>query len=117
MELYGGDTSRKRVSHVAELKYDIVNTVLGIHGFDCALKCHNTFACYKRYTDIRNLILILEESEVTVEINKLQEAIHNPYTRSTRSYRPESVFFPDYIDCTIHCTILKSMYVGVIGFG
>ena len=81
--LYGGETSRKRVSHVAELEDDIVNTVLGIHGHDCAFKYHNTFACYKRYTDIRNLILILEEPEVTVEINKLQEAIHNPYTRST----------------------------------
>ena len=25
--LYGGETSRKRVSHVAELKDDIVNTI------------------------------------------------------------------------------------------
>ena len=66
--------------------------------------------CYKRYTDIRNLILILEEPEVTFEINKLQEAIHTPYTRSTSSHRPESVFFrttltvpyiaPYYNQCT-----------------
>ena len=108
--LYGGETSRERVSHGAELKDDIVNTVLVIHGHDCAFKYHNTFACYKRYTDIRNLILILEEPEVTVEINKLQEAIHNPYTRSTSSHRPESVFFrttltvpyiaPYYNQCT-----------------
>ena len=93
-----------------EDKDDIVNTVLGIHGHDCAFKYHNTFACYKRYTDIRNLILILEEPEVTVEINKLQEAIRNHYTRSTNSHRPESVFFlttltvpyiaPYYNQCT-----------------
>ena len=116
--LYGGETSRKRVSSVAEvtndivnkiiaeLKDDIVNTVLGILGPDCAFKYH-TFACYKRYTDIRNLKLILEEPEKTVEINKLPEAIHNPYARSS-SHRPESVFIR---------TTLIILHVGVIGFG
>ena len=73
--LYGGETSRKRVSDVAELKDGIVNTVLGILGLECSFKYHKTFAFYKRYTDIRNLILILEEPEA----NKLPEAIHNPY--------------------------------------
>jgi len=106
--LYGGETSRKCVSDVAELNDDIVNTVLGILGPDSAFMYHNTFTCYKRFTDIRNLILILEEPEVTVEINKLPEAVHNPYTRSTSSHRPESVFIR---------TSLIVPYVGMIGFG
>ena len=106
--LYGGETRRKRVSDVAELKDDIVNTVLGILGLDCSFKYHNAFACYKRYTDIQNLILIVEEHEVTVEINEVPETIHNPYTCSTSPYRPESVFIR---------TTLIVPYVGVIGFG
>ena len=104
--LYGGETSRKGVSEVAERKDDIVNTVLGILGPGSAFMYHNTFACYKRYTDIRNLILNLEEPEVTVEINK--EAIHNTYTRNTSSSRRESMFIR---------TTLIVPYVGVIGFG
>ena len=106
--LYGGETSRKRVSDVAELRDDIVNTVLGILGLDSSFKYYNVFACYKRYTDIQNLILILEEHEVTVEINELPEAIHNPHTCSTSSYIPESMFIR---------TTLIVPYVGVIGFG
>ena len=107
--LCGGETSRKRVSDVAELKEDdIVNTVLGILGLDCSFKYHNAFACYKQYTDIQNLILILEEHEVTVEINEVPEVIHNPYTCSTSSYRPESMFIR---------TTLIVPYVAVIGFG
>ena len=84
----GQEFSRKRASDVAELRDDIVNTALGILGLDCSFKYHNAFAYYKRYTDIQNLILILEEHEVTVEINEVPEAIHNPYTCSTSSYRP-----------------------------
>ena len=105
------------VSHVAELKDDIVNTVLGIHEDDCAFKYHNMFVCYKRCTDIRNLILILEEPEVIVEINKLQEAIHNPYTGSTSSRRPESVFIRTTLTVPYIAPYVQSMYVGVIGFG
>ena len=59
-------------------------------------------------TRIQNLILILEEHEVTVEINEVPEAIHNRYTCSTSSYRPESMFIR---------TTLIVPYVGVIGFG
>ena len=105
------------VGRLAELKDDIVNTVLGIHGHDCAFNYHNMFACHKRYTDIRNLILILEEPEVTVEINKLQEAIHNPYTRSTSSHRPESVFIRTTLTVPNIAPYVQSMYMGVIEFG
>ena len=49
-----------RIRDVAELKDDIVNTVFGIFGPDCAFKHHNTYACYKKYSDIWNLPLILE---------------------------------------------------------
>ena len=62
------------------------------HGKNWAFKYQNTFACYKRYTDIRNLPLILDEPEVTGETNKLPEAIHNPYTRCTSSTKPGSMF-------------------------
>ena len=78
------------------------------HGQNCAFKYHNMFACYKRYTDIRNLPLILEEPEVTGETNKLPEAIHNPFTCSTSSPKQGSMFIR---------TKLIVLHVGVIGFG
>ena len=75
---------------------------------NCAFKYHNKFAWYKRYTDIRNIPLILEEPEVTGETNKLPEAIRNSYTSSTSSPKPGSMFIR---------TALIVLYVGVIGFG
>ena len=84
-----GRHGRKPVSDVAEFRDYIVNTILRIVGSACAFKYHNTYACYKRYTDVRSIPPISEEPEVTREIIKLQEAIHNPYTRSTSSDRPD----------------------------
>ena len=78
------------------------------HGQNCEFKYHNTFACSKQYTNMRNLPLILEEPEVTGETNKLPEAIHNPDTRSTSSPKPGSMFTR---------TTLIVLHVGVIRFG
>ena len=67
--LHGGETDRKRVCEVAELKDNTVNKRLKILGPGCAFKHHNTYSCYKRYTDIRNLSSILEEPEVADEMH------------------------------------------------
>ena len=88
--LHGGETGRKRVSDVAELKYDIVNTLLRILEPDCAFK-YNTRRS-NVINDIRNILHILVEPEVTSKINKLSEPIHNLYTRSTSSPRPGPLF-------------------------
>ena len=58
------------------------------------------------YTYIRNLQPVLKEPEVTSEINKLPEAIHNHCTHSTNSPGPGSVF--------IQSTLIVSY---VTGFG
>ena len=100
--LHSGETGRKRVSDVAELRDDSVNATLRILGPDSAVTYHNTYACYKRYTDIRSIPPMFGEPEVTGEINKLPEAIHNPYTRSTSSPGPARILvYPDCFDCTI----------------
>ena len=61
-----------------------------------------------RYTDIRNLPAILKEPEAISEINKVPEAIHNPYICSTSFPGPGSLFIQ---------TTLIVPYVEVIGFG
>ena len=80
-----GIHDRKRVSDVAELRDDIVYTILRILGPECAFKCHNTYACYKRYTDIRNITSILGEPEVTGAINKNYQKHSTIFTHAAQT--------------------------------
>ena len=100
--VYGAKTSRKRFIELSS-KMTLLKEYWGFS--DVTL--HSKITCYKWYTDIRNLISIFEEPELTIDINRLPEAIENPYTCSTTSPRPESTFIR---------TTLIVPYVGVIGF-
>ena len=101
--LHSGGNGRKRVCDVAVLKDDIVNKRLKILGPNSTFKYHNTYTCYKRYTDIRNLPPILEEPEVSFETNELLEAPTSLPTGSTGSPRSRSStnVHPDYIKYAI----------------
>ena len=101
--LHSGETGRKRVREVAELKDDIVHKRLKALELDCAFKYHNTYACYKQYTDIRNLTSMSKEPEVPDETTILPEETHNPSTRSSCAPRPgpSTNVNPIYIDCAI----------------
>ena len=48
--LYTGETGRKRLRDVAELKDDVVNKRLKSIGSDFDFKYHTTYSCYKKYT-------------------------------------------------------------------
>ena len=111
--LHGGDAGRKRVREAAELKDDIVHKRLNILGPNCAFKYHNTYACYKQYTDKRNLESFREKQSTDHELMNIsescdsdekQETIHNPSTRSSNIPRPgpSSCIDPMYVDCTIY---------------
>ena len=108
--LQGGETGRKRVRDAANLKHDVVQKRLSILGSDCEFKYHNTFACYKQYTDKRNLTSFIDEHTdedyqmtETNDLDIMEESIHHISTRSCNTARPGPSTNTDsiYIECTI----------------
>ena len=105
--LQGGEAGRKRIREVAELKQDIVCKRLRIIGPDFAFKYHNTYACYKQYTDKRKLGQTGAqpcETEFESDDSAAEpESINNPSTRSGNISRPPPTtnINPIYLKCTI----------------
>ena len=103
--LQGGEAGRKRVREVAELKHDIVYKRLHILGPDFAFKYHNTYACYKHYTDKRKLGQTGEQPCEAESDDSVQqpESVNNPSTRSANISRPppSANINPIYMKCTI----------------
>jgi hypothetical protein len=100
--LHSGETGRKRVWEAAELKDDIVKKRLKALGPDATFRYHNTNACYKKYTDIRNLPSIPESKEQD-DIPENEESLQSPSTRSTNAPRPgpSTNINPIHINCVI----------------
>ena len=103
--LQGGEAGRKRVREVAELKHDVVYKRLHILGPDFEFKYHNTYACYKQYTDKRKLEDTGEQPHETVSDDTVEEpeSINNASTRSANISRPppSANINPIYLKCTI----------------
>jgi len=103
--LHGGATGRKRVRDVAEVKDDDVNKRLKILGPDFEFKYHNTYSCYKKYTDVRNRSTSSNEpaaDEATEEVLS-DSTIHKTSTRSSTMPRPgpRTTVNSIYTECVI----------------
>lgn len=88
--LHGGTIGRKRVRDAAEQKNDDVHKRLRTLGSDFEFKYHNSYACYKKYTDIRNLSTTSEEQSTSLdEEPAISDSFSNkPFTRSSTVPRP-----------------------------
>lgn len=101
-KLYGGELGRKRVREVAALKNDVVHKRLKLLEDNAEFKYHNTYACYKSYTDTRYLPTN-QEGTNTEQTEKLDKTAQGPSTRSSVTPRPgpSTNNDPDYLNCVI----------------
>ena len=108
---HGRDSIRKRVREIAHLKDDVVNKRMDVLEPDCSFIYHNTYICYKKYTDRRKLpscsnLQIDEDVSVSIDnedVDVLFHFVHNSSTRSANIPRPgpSTNIDPMYIDCVI----------------
>ena len=104
----GGIVGRKKVREAAERRNDNVHMRLKHLPSDFEFKYHNTYACYKKYTDVRNLqnlakdSLIEEKSESEPGTLTKTES-QKPSTRSSITPReaPSNTVDSKYRDCAI----------------
>ena len=70
---HGHDSGRfRRVREIAHLKDDVVNKRIDVLEPDCSFRYHNTYTCYKQYTDRRKLPLCSNlqiDEDVSVSID------------------------------------------------
>ena len=112
--LYTGETGRKRLRDVAELddvddEDDVVNKRLKSIRSDFEFKYHNTYSCYKKYTDTRQFRLLKfnYDTDIAAELKKEEDASdHKQSTRSSTTPRPAPNMplidlHSDYQECVI----------------
>ncbi len=109
--VHGGLSGSMRVREIAQLKDDVVNKRMDVLEPDCSFRYHNTYTCYKQYTDWRKLpscsnLQIDEDVSVSIDnedVDVLSHFVHNSSTRSANIPRPgpSTNIDPMYIDCVI----------------
>ena len=90
--LHGGTVGRKRVREVAEQTDDDVHKRLKILESDYEFKYHNSYACYKNYTDARKNPASVSTDTYTmdtdIQIESPSVTPLKPATRSSVTPRP-----------------------------
>ena len=121
---HGRDSGRKCVREIAHLKDDVVNKRMDVLEPDCSFRYHNTYTCYKQYTDWRKLpscsnLQIDEDVSVSIDnevVDDLSHFVHNSSTRSANMPRPGpstniDTIYIDYVICGSDRLLIKGKRV------
>ena len=104
----GGIVGRKKVREAAERRNDNVHMRLKHLPSDFEFKYHNTYACYKKYTDVRNLQHLAKDSLIKAEsesepgtLTKTKSQKSSTRSSITPREAPSNTVDSKYRDCAI----------------